>query len=62
MIKITPQLGYASMSCLPTPNFTGNFSDDTRSRKQQAFIQSAKKKIIKKTEILTDVLDFYFLK
>lgn len=61
MIKITPHLGYASMSCLPTPNFTGNFFDDTRSRKQQAFIQSAKE-IIKKIEILTDVLDFYFLK
>ena len=49
------------MSCLPTPSFTGNFFDDTRSRKKQAFTQSAKE-IIKKTEILTDALDFHFLK
>ena len=61
MIKITPQLGYASMPCLPTPSFTGDFFDDTRSRKKQAFTQSAKE-IIKKIEILTNVLNFYFLK
>ena len=61
MIKITSHLGYASMSCLPKPNFTGNFFDDKRSRKKQYFTQSAKE-IIKKIEILTDVLDSYFLK
>ena len=43
MVKITPHLGYASISSLPTPNFTGNFFDVCqRSRKKQAFIQPAK--------------------